>query len=257
MARESLNPLTDDRLIRAKRLYDEGASINKIRKETGLAVPTIHKYIGKRDPTPGGGGGRPRAATKHKVTATDEQLTSMLTKVAVAPAIPMGLWLHCDFCANHFTDTGPDAAAKLVELSRDNAALRSILEALWRYGQEAAWATLILTYFGIPVAHHLAPDYMYRWLQMPLGLPSRNGDKPHTHARPPTTDDDTDNPFAGMDLGQLLATAERMGMPVDMSAFSDAPGPTTAADDPTGPTEATAGPAADVAASAPDTNAAE
>lgn len=255
----ALNPLTDDRLKTAKELYDDGASVNKIRKETGLAIPTIHKYIGKRDPTPGGGIGNHanrRAKKQPAKSATDEQLTSLFTKAAVAPAIPMGLWLHCDFCANHFVQTGPGAASRLVELSKDHPSLRSTMEAIWRYADEVAWAGLLATWVGVPVAHHLAPDFIYHWLQMLLDLPARGQVPEHEHRQNGNTPEPAPTGFEGMDTATLLHTAQAMGVPIDMSVFEDA----TSADTPPRPDA----PDADDATSAetstpvtPDTNSSE
>jgi hypothetical protein len=201
-----------ERIARAKELRDSGMSWRAVHEETGLAMPTLFKYLGpkagRNDPPPGGR----KSNTRTKTRPTDEQLASMMTKVAVAPAIPMGLWVKCDFCATHFVKTGPGAAQRLVELSANEPALRNVMEWLWRFGEEVAWATVLATWLGIPIAHHLAPPFVYRWIQAPLGLPDRgpSAEPPHAHAT-----DVPANPFADMDMDTLMRMAQGFGINVE------------------------------------------
>lgn len=210
--------LTDEQLAQAEKMLADGATMRATSEATGVSVTTLYKrFKPQKDPTPGG----KRQQTKRaKVGPTDEQLTNVMTKVAVAPAIPMGLWVQCDFCATHFVNTGPTAAAKLVEMSHDHPALRSLLEKLWGTADEIAWAGVLAMWLGVPIAHHAAPDFIYRWLQAPLNMPPRGVAQPHAHAHngngavPPTPGPE---PFAEMDLETLLRTAQDMGIDVNVS----------------------------------------
>lgn len=206
-------------------MREAGSSYRDIQSATGISVTTLSKRYGNRRKDPIPGGGRAKRSTPSKPGPNDEQLANLFTKIAVAPAIPMGLWAQCDFCASHFVQTGPTAAVKLVELSHDHPALRRLMEGLWKYADEVAWAGILATWLGVPVAHHLAPDFVYRWVQMPLGLPPRgevtyappattNG---HAHQdQPPVTPPTT--PFADMDLESVMRMAQGMGIQVDLDA---------------------------------------
>ncbi len=245
--------LTDEQVAQAEHLLGEGVPVAKVAEAVGTTPPTIYRrFIHKGDPRPGGNKTTARKPAKKKAAATDEQLANMLTKAAVAPALPMGLYFRCEFCAEHFVKTGPGAAVKLVEMSQDEPALRSVLEWCYRYYAQAAWAGILATWAGVPVAHHLAPEFIYRWIQLPLGLPPR-GVPEHSHApandnaAPPVT------PFAGMDTESILRMAESFGIKIDLPA--DFPQDATAAEtDSEAPTVAeqavTADPPADEAAAA-------
>ena len=207
---------TDEQFAEAEQLVKDGASVREAANTLGIGYATLLKKIRPPDPVPGGH--KPRKSTQKAQTVTDEQLASFWAKVAVAPAVPMGIWVGCDFCASHFVKTGPNSARKLVEMSHDEPALRKVLEGIYGYAQEFAWGAILLAYFGIPVAHHLAPDMIYKWLQMPLGLPPR-GQVAQTHQHAPA-----DNgfvpppmPFAGMDLDSLMGMAQSMGIKIDLS----------------------------------------
>lgn len=209
-------PVSEERLAEAKHLLDNGATYAQVKESTGLAYPTLRKYFGKKDPKPGGRrNSSPPKATK--VGPTDEQLTSTFTKIAVAPAVPMALVVHCDYCAKHFADTGPGAAEKLVELSRDNPALRTVMETVWKWGEEMAWATLLVSYFGIPLAHHLAPNFLYGVLQMFTTLPARETGEAHTHDHPPTNGSGP-TPYSNLDDETLMRMAQEMGIVVEPRA---------------------------------------
>lgn len=180
----------------------------------------------RRDPKP-----RPRTSStprKPKHTGpTDDQLESMLRKIAVAPAIPMGLWFHCDYCVTHFAVQGPATAHQLVELSTEYPELREVIVGFWQGWQKYAWTGLIAGYLGIPLAHHLAPAGVYRLVAPLAGMPPRDdtpsGGRPHRHGGnghepaggapmppPPATTDPT--PYAGLDTDQLLQTARAFGI---------------------------------------------
>lgn len=207
--------VSDERLAEAKHLLDTGATYAQVKESTGLSYPTLRKYFGRKDPKPGGRRTPPRtSAPKRKAgQPTDEQLTSTFTKVAVAPAVPMMLLFHCEFCATHFKENGPDAAVRLVEMSQDNPALRSVLETVWKWGEEVAWATLLASYVGIPLAHHLAPNFMYGVLQMFTNLPPRGPvSQPHTHTHPGANGA---TGFEGLDDETLMRMAQSMGIKVE------------------------------------------
>jgi ribosomal protein L12E/L44/L45/RPP1/RPP2 len=180
----------------------------------------------RRDPKP-----RPRTspqARKPKLGGpSDEQLESMLRKIAVAPAIPMGLWFHCDFCVTHFAVQGPQTARQLVELSTEYPELREVIVGFWQGWQKYAWTGLIAGYLGIPLAHHLAPAGVYRLIAPLAGMPPRDdapsGGRPHTHeanghqpAGPPPAAPAPEpaggNPYEGLDTDQLLQTARAFGI---------------------------------------------
>jgi hypothetical protein len=129
----------------------------------------------------------------------------------------MALWVKCDFCAAHFATTGPTAAEKLVELSHEHQALRNTLEWVQRYADEVAWAGVLTLYAGVPIAHHLAPEFVYRYLVMipGVGLPPRA--PAHTHANgsaAATPEGEAFNPLAGLDLETVIRMAEGMGMTI-------------------------------------------
>lgn len=205
--------ITDEQYAAADAIVQEGKPVTEAARQTGISAQTLYKrYRPSADPTPGG---RRKQTPINKPGPSDEQLVEFFTKAAVLPSLPAGLILHCDFCAAHFVNTGPHAAQQLVDLSKDTPALRSIMEAIWRQWQEAAWAALLLTWMGIPIAHHLAPDAIYRWLVPITSLPPRGSETPpHTHANgngqaAPTVDVPT--PFAGMDVDALMGMARSMG----------------------------------------------
>lgn len=250
--------LSDEQLATAEKMLADGASVAETSKATGVSAPTLYKkFRNSKDPTPGG-----RRSTKAKKPGpTDEQLTSLFAKVGSAPAIPAGLLLHCDYCAAHFANTGPVAAKQLVDLSSDHPALRSVMEGLWRYADEVAWAGVLVTWLGVPVAHHLAPDFIYKYLQFVTTLPPR-GNEPamngHAHqgAPPPPADGDVTmpTPFAGMDMESLLSMAKQFGINVEMppmngdnadTAAEPATSEQAAADDTAPAEDATAAPDSD------------
>lgn len=201
--------LTTEQIASAREMLDSGASIAETARATGISPATLYRRF-REDPRPGGRKGK----RKKKRSATDEQLQSMLRKAAVAPAIPVGLWLQCDFCAQHFVRNGPIAAARLVELSHEEPALRRVLEWLHAWYAEAMWAGILASWLGVPIAHHLAPEWLYHWLQLPMGLPSRNASSRDQHTENGYANA---NPFADLDLDALLAMANQFGIRVNMN----------------------------------------
>lgn len=176
---------------------------------------------------------KPRSRKKPRVAALgpdDEQLEAMCRKIAVAPAIPAKLVLGCDYCARHFQITGPILAAELVQASHDDPTLRGLLESLYSNWRKYAILGMAASYAGIPVAHHLLPEIMYRAVAPIVGMPPR-APRPHqAHTPGPIVPppppapapavpqanggppDFPDTPFAGLDLDQLLAIAAQYGI---------------------------------------------
>lgn len=159
----------------------------------------------------------------------------MLTKVAVAPAIPMAAWFHCEFCAAHFATRGPAAAEQLVKLASDYPDLREMLDWLHREWEKAMWAGVLASWIGVPLVHHLTPDTLYSAVGPFLGMPPRATTQratPHQHppapkqsngsqpAAPPAPEPAAppagpfDELFAGMNPDELIATAKQFGIEV-------------------------------------------
>lgn len=236
MARRTI-PEAD--LDRARQLLADGASMREASRETGISLDAMkargmtsqHMAAGApppADPAPAAAPPKtrtdpaPRSRRRARpLEPSDDQLVSMLTKVAVAPAVPMAAWVHCTYCAGHFAEQGPKAAVALVELSEDQPELRKIL--VWMHSEwaKAAWAGLLVAWLGVPLMHHLAPVGIYRWVAPVLNMPAREAPS-HQHApssspspaMPWQAADNggAGNPFAGLDMDQLLATARSMGI---------------------------------------------
>lgn len=139
----------------------------------------------------------------------------------------------CDYCANYMTDRAAYTAAKAIEDDDIRAAIAGIYEQWDRY----AGAGVLVAFFGVPMMHHLAPDFIYRNTAPLMGLPPRAAAPApaHAHPHPPATPpapepvvEPADVPpagmppgamgmFAGMDLDQLVKMGESMG--VDFSAM--------------------------------------
>lgn len=238
-------------------------SYREAHRQTGIATDTLARRFPREqkqkppgqaagsEPSPGpapAAGGKPKpdpAPKPHRGPRrskgpTDEQLAGLLSKAAVAPAIPMALYVHCDFCANHFATNGPKAAAELVEMSHEFPELREILEGLYGSWRRYAWAGVIAGYLGVPVLHHLTPRPLYSAVAPFVGMPPRgsrtNGVPPHAHPAPAgVAADPRDEPgdqagdvaapvdagmfdptmFDNLDTDQLIAQARAMGMEID------------------------------------------
>lgn len=210
---------TDEQYAEIDSLVAQGASWKDAADTVGVPWRTAYMRSRRRkDPTPGGGGNqaKPKPPRVEKPKATDDQLAAFFARGAVLPAIPAQLILRCDFCANHFAVNGPTAAARLVELSREHPALRSVMEVIWREWQKGAWAGMLASYLGIPLAHHLAPDYIYKYLTY-AGMPPRNTPtNPHVHTNGNGNAPPVDTPFAGLDLETLMSMAKTMGIEFDL-----------------------------------------
>lgn len=275
MPRRVIPPEQLDRALSMVR--DEGASIRAASRETGISQDTISKRLKKeqtsradsspprerpsadtkppltarrpRDPIPGKRGRQ--AEIPSVKTVTEQQLVSMLTKIAVAPAVPAGLWLRCDYCASHFVVNGPNVAVQLVALAEDHPELKELLVWVHNEWEKAAWAGLLATWLGVPILHHLSPDFVYRVVAPLAGMPPRVGSSSHTahkgeaasgassaprngsYAAPPQESQPAPqsapeeppipaglgilaDQLGGMDLDQLLAMAQQMGIPLDI-----------------------------------------
>lgn len=221
--------ITDEQFATADKIVrEDGQPVAEAARQTGISAQTLYKrYRPSADPKPGG-----RRATTHikKPGPTDEALVDFFSKVGMAPAIPVGLWLHCDFCAAHFVNTGPRAAQQLVELSKDNAQLRQMMEWVYNQWEAVAWGGLLVTWLGVPIAHHAAPDWIYKWLQLPLHLPPRGdvpGPPPHVHTNgngghQGEQEMPAFNPFQNLDTETMLAIAKSMGIQIPDFAPVDA-----------------------------------
>ncbi len=287
-------------LARAEQLLNDGESLRSASRATNISTDTLkRRFPGsghasskptgsssgehegarrRRDPRPKPrAGSRPRAV---KSGPSDEQLEKMLRKVAIAPSIPMKMWVHCDYCTMHFVTQGPEVARQLVELSADYPELREMLEALWSSWEKYMWAGVLAGWLGIPLMHHLAPAGVYGALAPLAGMPPRtpaaapthahapasNGAAPPPEPEPATASDDllAGTPLAGLDTDEILAMADQFGLEVPpeiLAALGKLPDTDADTAPPTEPTEpesdepATA--AAEAAAAASDQDADE
>lgn len=237
---------TEEQYSEAKQLIDAGATIREAADTVGVPYQSVYRRVRKPDPIPGARTrarpappagddtppARPRArrSSNRKVepasTITDAKLQSFFSKVAMAPAIPMMTVVRCDYCANHFISSADATAMQLVALSKDNATLRQTMELIYTYLQQGAWGMLLLTWIGLPVAHHFLPDRFYGYAQMVTNLPSRG--HAHAHAQPSPnghTPPPPGGPLGDMDLGQLMRMAQMAGFsfPPDVGFAPDEP----------------------------------
>jgi hypothetical protein len=249
-------------LRRAEQMMADGKSQREAAQATGVSTATLSKKFGpsrrskpapsngasapqpeqgvgagdrpRRDPSPRGATGRPSKTGK----PTDQQLEGMVRKVAKAPAIPARLWLRCNFCADHFQTTAGPLAVELVAISHEDRDLREILE--WSYSnwRRYAWAGMILSWMGVPLIHHATPAGLYGAVGPLMGMPARpvKRDRPvHSHTPPapvtpspapesvPEGVEPFPSPFPNMDLNELLATADALGidLPPDVKEAAD------------------------------------
>jgi hypothetical protein len=207
--------ISEQDLARAEQMIDDGESVAATARETGISAQTLYKRFKRSaDATPKGS-----KTKKTPQEASDEQLTNLFAKAGSAPAIPMMLWVGCDFCADHFATNGPKAAAQLVELSKDHPALRSVMNTVWRTWDEVAWSAILLTWVGVPLVHHVAPARVRAAVGPFMGIPRDGQPWTPTHTHEPSQNGDTpppmDTPFGNLDISQLLATAEAFGIKVD------------------------------------------
>lgn len=213
------------KLAEAEQLLAAGVPRREVSRRTGIAASTLADKFGPTrtptnrtktaagspDPEPAAAAGgpnppaggtaapprgrrpdpRPRTRSRPRASSggpEDDQLYALLSKAAVAPAIPAGIFLRCEFCAAHFATQGPIAAQQLVELSHDHPELRAVLVNLWRSWETYAWSGLLLGWLGIPILHHLAPDSVYTWVAPLAGMPPRSaqpGGSQHEHGHRP------------------------------------------------------------------------
>lgn len=200
----------------------EGMTFAEVARQTGITSVTLYRKFPqyKRNPDPPPGGNKSvkgKAKDKGQKGFTDEQMMPFYGKVASLPAVPMKLWLHCDFCANHFAKTGPDAAQQLLAMSADNQYLRAGLEQFYSWFHDAAWAGVLLMWMGVPIAHHALPgraDGVYRLLQA-FGVLPRDEDVQEFHAQHAGNGGAPANPFESMDIGSLFEMASSMGVKID------------------------------------------
>jgi hypothetical protein len=225
------NKIADEILAEAESLLANGVSYRDVAAQTGITPVTLYRKFPqyrkrKPDPTPGGGtstaatDGKPKTTPKvPKPGITDEKLVDFYSKVASAPAVPMLLLAHCQFCAAHFNRTGPTAAVQLVTMSKENASLRSLLENGYDVITRGAWAGVLLMYAGVPLAHHLAPDNLYNVLAFFNVLPDRNEVEEfhagHAHDEPEDAAEPVVTGLEDVDIDQLARMAEGFGIRLD------------------------------------------
>jgi transposase-like protein len=130
------------------------------------------KHRAKRtDPKPRTTAAGPPPAAAHKVT--DAELVQSLETVLCLPAVPMALYVGCDYCANHFARTGAPAARELVRLSQTSPGLRRALETIHRVRQSLITGGILAMYAGKPLLHHLAPNDVLAFAGPVIGVPPR------------------------------------------------------------------------------------
>lgn len=117
------------------------------------------------------------------------ELESMLGEMLSLPAIPATMVLHCGYCAQHFATEGPNAAKQVVELAQHNPALLRALERMHEAWTAITWGTVLATYIGKPLLHHVAPEPILAQVGPVLGVPPRPP-KPdrHRHQEPHAAD---------------------------------------------------------------------
>lgn len=125
----------------------------------------------KPDPMP-----RRKPAVTPKDKATTRQLESMIAELLVMPAIPAKMLFHCDYCAKHFVDAGPQAAKELAKMSETSEPLRRFLERMYDGWTAMTYASVFGTYLAKPMIHHLAPSHVREAVGPVLGVPLNESD---------------------------------------------------------------------------------
>lgn len=231
--------ISDERYAEAESLLEAGVSFKDAADAISTSPVNLYRKFpqftrtkkSKPDPVPGGGDGKARTSAaprpsgrKRSKGYTSEQMLAFYSKAATLPALPMQLWVGCDFCAAHFANNGPQAAERLLALSEHNPTLRAILETIYEQWEKAAWGALLITWLGVPLAHHMLPERMYWTGQMFLGLPDREAPNEGVHVHTNgngATSDDLPTPFGSMDTETILAMARNMGLDVSDIDVSD------------------------------------
>ena len=255
MANRKISP---DKLAQAEQMLAAGQSRKTVSQATGIGTSTLSRHFpnlkdlrGGEHPAPSveperleDEPARPQPPRKPKpdpppripkpprgrrtvAGPTDEQLESMVRKIAKAPAVPAMMWLHCDYCATHFLTSAGPLAAELVAVSHDDQDLRDILVWMYTGWKRYAWAGMFASWFGIPVLHHAAPGWIYNIAGPLMGMPPRTSHHHEHHTRPmpaaspaapyepesaPEGQVPFPSPFMGMDIGEILAMAETLGV---------------------------------------------
>lgn len=231
-------------------LLQQGATVSEAADSTGVPRGSIYQRVRKAsDPKPGGNRERKQRTVNAAEPITDEKLVGMVTKIAVAPAPVAKLWLHCDYCAVHFSETAQPLAVELVAMSNDYPALRDLLETLHKQWAKAAWGALLVGWLGVPIAHHTLPPDIFQFFALLLGANQDDKDAPsfmrpphaHTHTNgnnPSDADVDgaiddmlrdehnpppVDNPYDALDVDQLAAMARSAGIRFDMPGMGPEP----------------------------------
>lgn len=204
--RAQFQPYPPEVRARAVELHASGMSKAAIARELGISRPTLQNWLKAEPATPDSmsvedagdaiirniteAKGRRRArrgpdpaprqqapaagssgATPDKVT--DQQLTDMLAEMLCFPAVPAKLFLHCDFCAAHFADSGGPAAVELVRMAQTSPGLRRSLTTMYGVYRTLMAGGVLGLYVGRPLLHHLAPAPVLALAGPVVGVPPR------------------------------------------------------------------------------------
>jgi hypothetical protein len=134
----------------------------------------------KPDPPPKLTGSTSKGGGGKSKLPTDADLERVLAEVLSAPAVPMLLFAHCEFCSEHFATEGPNAAAQLVKLSQDHPPLRRFLTTIYNVWEDVTWAVILTAYIGKPMLHHLAPAPVLAMAGPVVGVPPRANMRGHS-----------------------------------------------------------------------------
>lgn len=170
----------------------------------GAAPPVDDTPPGPRgtDPRPRGGkpAGKPRASDAELVKVWGELLTmpamwfalpvhdpalnQMIPAAGDQPArVQPGFRPRCEFCRDHFLNTGQDAAAELVKLGEKNEPMRAVLERVATAWGLIATGGVLVTYLGKPILHHAAPEAVLDGIGPVLEIPPRPPSPPRRGRR--------------------------------------------------------------------------
>jgi hypothetical protein len=218
---------TDEQYAQVDELLEAGASVTEASNSTGVPRGSIYQRVRRKvDPKPGGS--NKRGGKSVREPASDDALIHTFERFATFPAIPAKLILHCDYCSNHFTTSAPQAATELVELSKDYPALRDILETVHSGWTKAAWAGILISFLGVPVAHHTLSPELFSWFAVIVSA-QQVGATPrptHTHTNggdplagydpthTPYEEQPGPTPFTGLDIDSLMGMAAAMGVQI-------------------------------------------
>lgn len=245
-------------LARAEQMIAEGAQRKDVTAATGISEDTLRKRFGKTSRGPAEPAGRPSAGGESSPTpprrrrdpaprvATaspsgkrrrvankpqDDELETMLRTILKTASLPMRL--KCDFCADYMAAQAAVTANRAIQ----DPDLRNALVFVWDQWNAYAGYGVLVAWMGVPMLHHLAPDFIYRGVAPLVGMPPRTASTPagaatgHRHAPaangtsppappPPEPTFPAAMPFgfpdlANVDTDQLVGMARSMGIEID------------------------------------------